>query len=584
MEIAKAASVPPDHGLQSLLTMSGEVRNMVYGLIFKREGSVLIHNIHNVRAYRAPNPTLPEDNSGNTNIDRATRNHIAQLEPRSNSNATEEEQLKAFDHRLDEGFGLLKSCRQVYHEASSVLYGHNSFLITRVLSRHDCIDDDFSYYQLHYAPIWVRALGTQSSLLRKVKIDLSSICDHDCNHVDDDFDMFPLLRLLWKALHAQCDITFASTARYLESEIHNNRDAEANQRFALAQVASLNNALLSLARHDDLDLKAHVVSGNYVDSVSLVYEGNELEGQVSYFDDTPYYVNRRFEAVADDLIIWKPRPRVESWFSLPFTVRDQIIDYATSSTAGLVVDLEKQATRGLDFAIFEVLSKDSSFVIFYDAVNAISRRVPVTLEMTSMAPITDFDNFGLLKDVWTVPYPDDADVEEVVTNIIMPQSATHGKCSILLRLVFENHAVNPRIKLNDLIYITCNHKHKIRDGTDLITALFTRKGDKPNLVTTITLGKLRKPLFLILTDLLIQMQADRWQCLPDIWMDETGNIVSSSFGHPSAMVDSWDTVVNGEEFIHMAKRIDYRYEALQATCMLISQLGRLHVLRMGGFE
>jgi hypothetical protein len=58
MEIPKTASVAADDDRPSFLTLPGEVRNMVYGFLYERDGPVLIHN---VRAYYAPEPTLPED-------------------------------------------------------------------------------------------------------------------------------------------------------------------------------------------------------------------------------------------------------------------------------------------------------------------------------------------------------------------------------------------------------------------------------------------------------------------------------------------------------------------------------------------
>jgi hypothetical protein len=61
----------------------------------------------------------------------------------------EKEELRTFDHGLDQSFGLLKSCRQAYHEAASVLFGHNTFLITRVLSRHDCFEKSPEEFEYH---------------------------------------------------------------------------------------------------------------------------------------------------------------------------------------------------------------------------------------------------------------------------------------------------------------------------------------------------------------------------------------------------------------------------------------------------
>jgi hypothetical protein len=58
MDIPKTTSVPLDGDRGSFLTLPAEIRNIVYELLFERDGPVLVHNI---AAYYAQKPLLPED-------------------------------------------------------------------------------------------------------------------------------------------------------------------------------------------------------------------------------------------------------------------------------------------------------------------------------------------------------------------------------------------------------------------------------------------------------------------------------------------------------------------------------------------
>ncbi|KAF1829360.1 hypothetical protein BDW02DRAFT_473743, partial [Decorospora gaudefroyi] len=67
------------------------------------------------------------------------------------------------------GINLLLSCRQVYHEAASVLYSRNKFMFSKGRDEHA---QDFG--QLQVAATWCS--GFQAQYLRKVEIDVSKMC------------------------------------------------------------------------------------------------------------------------------------------------------------------------------------------------------------------------------------------------------------------------------------------------------------------------------------------------------------------------------------------------------------------------
>lgn len=76
-------------------------------------------------------------------------------------------------------------------------------MVTRVPSRHDYSDlygseDDGLYHQLRYAPVWLRTLGTQYRLLKRVTMDISAMYDgSSCERVWAS-NIIPLLRIVWE--------------------------------------------------------------------------------------------------------------------------------------------------------------------------------------------------------------------------------------------------------------------------------------------------------------------------------------------------------------------------------------------------
>jgi hypothetical protein len=113
----------------------------------------------------------------------------------------EEYQLQPFDHGFTDGFGLLGSCRQLYHEAADILYGNNAFIFSRTPSRHNVShmqdsEDDCVYHQMRYASTWLRSVGTQRQLLKNVAIDLSTICAFSAECEPKLLEILPILKLI----------------------------------------------------------------------------------------------------------------------------------------------------------------------------------------------------------------------------------------------------------------------------------------------------------------------------------------------------------------------------------------------------
>ncbi|KAF2032976.1 hypothetical protein EK21DRAFT_86706 [Setomelanomma holmii] len=95
------------------------------------------------------------------------------------------EGINVEDHALDEEFqhgfagctSLLGTCRQIYHEAATVLYGTNEHLFSHVLDQEyrGCYD------QTNAALNRLRSIGSQSSMISTVVIDADARCPETCH-------------------------------------------------------------------------------------------------------------------------------------------------------------------------------------------------------------------------------------------------------------------------------------------------------------------------------------------------------------------------------------------------------------------
>lgn len=192
-EIPKTLSSPAIAGKPSFLTtLPAEVRNCVYEVLFKRSQHILLHNAD---AYNPQHPGWVR--CGNDERFReALLIHDEDLE----RNRLQEDDFK---HDLGGGLALLLSCRQVYHKCAGVLYGGNTFVISRALHRRDSPDveevthlHNKDYNQFVFAPIWLSNIGSHIKLVQNVFIDIDSGCPQDCLSACIRFAILPLMRII----------------------------------------------------------------------------------------------------------------------------------------------------------------------------------------------------------------------------------------------------------------------------------------------------------------------------------------------------------------------------------------------------
>ncbi|KAH6642850.1 hypothetical protein C7974DRAFT_111796 [Boeremia exigua] len=275
MEIPRTISGPIDPGITSFLDLPAELRGLIYDLLFKRDASVFLHNRD---AYYAELP-LNHHESTTRWSDYAREFSLDQGDPMVLSRKNyqllieqerwEFERSADFQHRFGDGIKLLASCRQIYHEASGILYGENSFTFSRMITRHDLFRRDKwhslerqkAYHQAHYAPMWVANIGHNYRFLHDVRIDFDAVCTYEGCPKNSDrttIDLLPILKIKWDM--PVCNIAFVHTERYVRGEYFEDTPwapTDHHEEPPRNWVVSLNNLLKTLGEEDALMIRRH---------------------------------------------------------------------------------------------------------------------------------------------------------------------------------------------------------------------------------------------------------------------------------------------------------------------------------------
>jgi hypothetical protein len=196
MPIARRLSVPSDPAKPSFLTLPSEIRNAVYDIIFLVEAPIHL--------------TL----SGSYGAQGMFQNHL-------------------FREVLVSGFAILFICRQVYHEAATRMMAGNKWIIYKGLcepSHNSCFNGQVR--QLAVAAVWLKKLGSRTTMLTKIAIDLDGNCPLEfaaqipygwrslspLKNLEGAIPVWNLLRMLKQ--NPSLDIDFVHPKEKTYSELH----------------------------------------------------------------------------------------------------------------------------------------------------------------------------------------------------------------------------------------------------------------------------------------------------------------------------------------------------------------------------
>lgn len=219
MKIANKNSFLVVEGEPSLLTsVPADLRNMIYEILFVGNNNQLL--LHNTKVLHSRLSRTDDHDSESE--------YITDLEEFNECTQAKVGTSTEFAQDMHLGLPLLLTCRQIYHEAASLLYGHNEFIFSRTIHEHDrapfvMFPEPEQYSQFLYAPKWLDDLGTQAQFLRKVTIDIDATCPSDCRSTyqyAERIDLLPYAHFLWRRAHPDYKVKFKHTGRLLTCHVY----------------------------------------------------------------------------------------------------------------------------------------------------------------------------------------------------------------------------------------------------------------------------------------------------------------------------------------------------------------------------
>jgi hypothetical protein len=503
-QIPKTVSSPANPSAPSILrALPPELRNRIYDVLFHCKKPVVLQDAiaHRARCFEV----MPwrDIDSGELN----------DFEPQ-----TEEEQIR---HNLAQSMALLQTCRQIYRESAGVLYGSNTFYLSRLLD----IDDN-EHHKLHeYAPKLLSSMGSQYSLLSKVFIDIPSFCTprHSCNSEELQFDLLPFLRLIWENPESGCKITFVhSDSGY--NDLLQTLNLSASVTHVSAQL--LNNLLVVLGHDDALNIKRYAKFHRLMPAV-VIYPA--LDGlprawvsyRLSESLTDPERLCKHFDLYDNGRAVqWTPQDRANGFLlQLPWKIQDVISGYSSTPISDVVLDFDSRTARGLNLNILH-LSRDtrnSALSLWQGSWH----KYLFTLRLRHDLHKTDDTQFDALR-TWS-------QVKLFDSMIIGTNRAWETRAEITFDLTsigdasLKNCTINVKVLLEVL--------GRLPEWAPII---FSRKS--PDVsdqdcceIVCVMLGSIQRAVFLLLSDIFQDMPHKALLPVPELWIDGQGKLQCAQY-------------------------------------------------------
>ncbi|KAI2481353.1 hypothetical protein Ptr902_07148 [Pyrenophora tritici-repentis] len=228
----KTMSTPTNPAAPHFLTLPAEVRNLIYEHLFRTYEKIEIH---------------PRDEEATSGF----------------SGPTPLTQPPIFFFSKADCISLFVSCRQVYHESTSLLLHSNTWIIPRVYP---------AWYQRPRSQMtdladWIEKLGSSATMLRKVVINWQWTyprfddpwSGYDTKEMSDFVQMGALVKALWANKNAKFEIEFVIP-----------EDTKYGSSAALNTMAISN--ILCTLRQDSHDLEKY---GSQIHNICVARDGSE---------------------------------------------------------------------------------------------------------------------------------------------------------------------------------------------------------------------------------------------------------------------------------------------------------------------
>ncbi|KAH7080003.1 hypothetical protein BKA63DRAFT_590269 [Paraphoma chrysanthemicola] len=519
--IPNTPSRPVKPSLPSFLTtLPPELRNTIYELLFTRRKPVLLHN---TQAYQPKPPTRSDcdsDEEYQTALEDCDR------------------LIKEFDG-ADSHFihnfpvALLRTCRQVYHEAVGILYGTNTFCFSRALHRHghtrfdqlsrSNLYDDEAYHPLKYAPQWLSGIGSQVCFIYRISIDFNALCLAYVHWAE--VELLPLARFFWTNKDLQCHISVADADSIPSRHVDANAMQQRSQDSLWATKLTLDKIVNAIIVDDALGISRFAYSSRLLESIKITKDFTEVtvgyapnyDRRVSFQVVKEFTIARLGEAIRFDAT---PSRGLRT---LPHMSHEIIFWMACLSDACIVLDLDTRSLRGIDMALFQCNQLQRNRFRYV----RLPEDYPSTIKMTSYEAITEFPQSRLMGESISGPV-----LPTTLKELLLKASGKRQSTTLALNFLLIKRTTldETRINVRDLIVHT---ECLTRSARLQITVCDPNNSGIHQEQATIPMAYCHKQMFLLLSDLILSWPDGlytQWNsALPDIWMNGRGTPIKAVY-------------------------------------------------------
>jgi hypothetical protein len=438
------------------------------------------------------------------------------------------------------GIDMFQTCRQIYAEASSVFYQNNTFAITRKCTRWNPLHDVNGTFIVLAVP-WLKQLGSGLRLIRKLELDLDTLCPKRCStqtttrlsfdvHIEGLIDVLPLLSLVWdEDLHFDIRLVQAKHEAY-QSCVELHTEYGARSRDYSMPCEALTAALRAFQR-DDLDMKrlrrviAHVGlkrdgSGGAV--VFLTNKGNRWtpsrtstrpKGFMPYLDNIQYFTAKQGQTLR------RTSTGPANIFALPYLLRGRIIEYALACNEVQDVAIDTAPA---------ILAAMGPLTLGHDGHDVLQRTLTAYIDSNRFSIVMKSTHAN-------AQFPRFERIGQILSRIFYRKYSLHDRADpwpdmtswrIQITLAFETKDVATFTKLADVRF----------DAMPLVQATLKLSLDKPVTIsldvngaqtsTVLCISKLRHAVLEAWQGDEVKPREDdtRKNC-PQVWLDGFGGIV-----------------------------------------------------------
>jgi hypothetical protein len=428
-------------------------------------------------------------------------------------------------HDIAPGINMLRTCRQVYHEAVGILYSSNSFTISMDLHRHNR-----TMQQLDTAADFVHRLGSQAALLKNVNIDIDPLCSPMCveHPYDDDeqIDILPLVRVLWSGKLSGCNMKLIHTGRELDPCVYYDYYRDEMSRICTADL--LDATVHAIGTEDLLELVKYARSDRILANIWVrrdltqgwvAYEGSSLKhhgyerdpGQV----EKPFMIIKTEQGGLAGLQYghWRYASHLHR---MPEFYHRRILMDALQVDHEVIFNLDRRTTQGLDFGLLHSCPDTRLHMRQFHG-----SRNQVALHMATTEHQGSFSDWASLR-IW---------LNESISKMYPRHDiavTTESKATIVLS--FNPPSSKPQMEVRVDIVNFIRLTYELHPQTVVRMAVIHEvNGSRHTEEPSVSLEELRKDCFLLISVLLEQQPHRAGQNSPEIWINGEGHVIEAIY-------------------------------------------------------